>query len=290
MRGSVRWPLVAETLSRREKVLWVRNTVDRANTVYAQALGQFEDASVDVYHSRFRYADRSKRHRRVIDRFKDSARGSLLVATQVAEMSLDLSADLLVTDEAPVSALIQRMGRLNRRATLDQPATPKPAIVCALPESRHARLPYDQRDLDDSRRWVKALMDLGRPLSQRDLSDEFGRQSHGRTVDLHEANEVAEFFGVVGKTGLWRTVPGATRADGTTLSVLLERDLKAHANAHGSREPNGDWVRRHEVSIPFKPVMLGWKRVRGIRIAPSTDLLYDFDEQTAEGTGARWAS
>jgi CRISPR-associated endonuclease/helicase Cas3 len=285
------WPLVAETLSRpdKNKVLWVRNTVDRANCVYAHARERFKNASVDVYHSRFRYEDRSKRHRRVIDRFGDSDQGALLVATQVAEMSLDLSADLLLTDEAPVSALIQRMGRLNRRATPENPIPPKPAIVCALPEGEHARLPYDQGDIDDSRRWVKALMHLGRPLSQKDLSDEFGRQSHGRAVNRSEADEAAEFFGVVGKTGLWRTVPGTTRTDGTSLSVLLERDVKAHANAHGSREPNADWVRRHEVSIPFKRAMLAWKRVRGIRVAPSTELLYEFDEQTAEGTGARWA-
>jgi len=261
--------------------------------VYTQALEQLEqfgNSSVDVYHSRFRYEDRTKRHRRVIDRFKDPARGSLLVATQVAEMSLDLSADLLVTDEAPVSALIQRMGRLNRRAVPDKPTPPKPAVVCALPESTYAPLPYDQSDLDDSRRWVKTLIDLGRPLSQKDLSDEFGRQSRGTSVNLNDADEAAEFFGVVGKTGLWRTVPGTTRADGTTLSVLLERDIKVHANAHGSRDPNADWVRRHEVSIPFRPAILDWKRVRGIRVAPSTELLYDFDEQTAEGTGAEWAS
>jgi CRISPR-associated endonuclease/helicase Cas3 len=109
-------------------------------------------------------------------------------------------------------------------------------------------------------------------------------------VDVQAAREAAEFFGVAGKIGLWRTVPGTTRADGVTLSVLLERDVNAHVKERGSRDPNVDWVRRHEVSIPFKPQMLGWKRLRGIHIAPSSDLLYDFDDETAEGTGARWAS
>lgn len=285
------WPLVTETLSKSDnnKVLWVRNTVDRANRVYEQATKRCRDVNVDVYHSRFRYEDRSKRHRRVIDRFGDSDQAALLVTTQVAEMSLDLSADLLITDEAPISALIQRMGRLNRRATPENQMPPKLAIVCDLPEGEDARLPYEQDDLDDSRRWVKALTRLGRPLSQKDLSDEFGRQSQGRAVNRREADEAAEFFGVAGKTGLWRTVPGTTRADGTTLSVILERDLTTYANAHGGREPNADWVRRHEVSIPFRPGMLAWKRVRGIRVAPSTDLLYEFDEQTGEGTGAQWA-
>lgn len=283
------WPLVAETLSVRQKVLWVRNTVDRANAIYQQATALFKDASVDVYHSRFRYENRSTRHRRVIDRFGDTCRGSLLVATQVAEMSLDLSADLLITDAAPIPALIQRMGRLNRRATPER-LTPKSAVVCALPDGEHERLPYEQIDLDDSRRWVEALIELGRPLSQRDLSEEFCRRSRGGPADLVEASEAAEFFGVAGKTGLWRTVPGTTRADGNTLSVLLERDVETHAKAHGNRDPSAEWVRRHEVAIPFKPKMLAWRRVRGIRIAPSDQLIYDFDDETEEGTGAQWAS
>ena len=48
----------------------------------------------------------SVRHRRVIDDFKADGIAAILVATQVAEMSLDLSADLLITDIAPIPALI----------------------------------------------------------------------------------------------------------------------------------------------------------------------------------------
>ena len=39
---------------------------------------------------------------------------ALAITTQVCEMSLDMDADLLVTEECPVTALIQRMGRCNR--------------------------------------------------------------------------------------------------------------------------------------------------------------------------------
>src|SRR5699024_9311777 len=79
-----------------------------------------------LYHSRFKYVDRVQRHGDVIDAFR--APGSTLASTtQVAEMSLDLSADLLVTDLAPVPALIQRLGRLNRRARPGDP--PRSFIV-----------------------------------------------------------------------------------------------------------------------------------------------------------------
>ncbi|WP_204368568.1 CRISPR-associated helicase Cas3' [Neosynechococcus sphagnicola] len=121
------WKAVQKCLAGKGKVLWVRNRVDWANDIYHQAKHKaktnpdFAGVSINVYHSRLRYKDRSHRHRQVIDNFNQDGQAAFLVATQVAEMSLDLSADLLITDIAPVPSLIQRMGRLNRRATPEKP-------------------------------------------------------------------------------------------------------------------------------------------------------------------------
>ena len=78
-----------------------------------RAADRFADVAPLVYHSRFRYCDRVRQHGAVIDAFRGNA-PALAICSQVAEMSLDLSASLLVTDLAPVPALIQRLGRLNR--------------------------------------------------------------------------------------------------------------------------------------------------------------------------------
>jgi len=51
--------------------------------------------------------------------------GIIFVATQVVEVSLDISYDVLVTEVAPLDALVQRMGRVNRYGR--QP--PVPVII-----------------------------------------------------------------------------------------------------------------------------------------------------------------
>lgn len=93
------------------KVLWVANTVDRCIKIAKELNGE----NTFCYHSRFMYCDRVNRHREVVDAFNPSEKhGVIAITTQVCEMSLDLDADVLVTELAPASSLIQRMGRCNR--------------------------------------------------------------------------------------------------------------------------------------------------------------------------------
>jgi CRISPR-associated endonuclease/helicase Cas3 len=263
------------------KILWVRNRVDWANDTFARARERFPGKPIDVYHSRFRYKDRSARHRRVIDRFKRKGEPALLVATQVAEMSLDLSADLLITDEAPVPSLIQRLGRLNRSATPQRPSVPN-AVVVSVGSSDE--LPYAKETLGVSREWRGSLSQLHRALSQRDLAVQFESLDSAAGFDYKAAEENAYFFGVPDRSGLWRTRPGKTRGDGYTIAVLLGRDVAGL----GAKEPDSGWLRAHEVSIPFRQSVIGWSRRSGAPVAPKEAIAYDYDEATREGTGAQW--
>src|SRR5262249_31287276 len=81
------WRELHET--RRGKVLWICNTVNRA----IEAADRFRAAGLTpiLYHSRFRYIDRVERHSAVIEAFRRET-PALAVCTQVAEVSLDLSA------------------------------------------------------------------------------------------------------------------------------------------------------------------------------------------------------
>ena len=275
---------IEHCLSAGGKILWVRNRVEWANETYRICRERFGDCAVDVYHSRLRYKDRSIRHRRVIDSFKQKAGGAILVATQVAEMSLDLSADLLITDIAPIPSLIQRMGRLNRRLLPNTQGHAKPALICPLPSGEpNVELPYDSLQLGAAKQWIAALLENNEALSQRDLSEMFGRFSDDEAFDLEKAEQLACFF-----SGLWQTRPGNTRGEGHTISVILQTDKERWEQQYPHERPTSDWLLEHEVSIPIRDEAVKWDQFGGLRVAPSSRVAYDYDESTTDGTGARW--
>jgi CRISPR-associated endonuclease/helicase Cas3 len=94
------------------RVLWVVNQVSRAQTIAAKLTGL--GVPLVCYHSRFKLNDRVDRHRETVEAIKAGKPAAVAVTTQVCEMSLDIDADLLVTEEAPITSLIQRMGRCRR--------------------------------------------------------------------------------------------------------------------------------------------------------------------------------
>lgn len=272
---------VSGVLAEGGKVLWVANRVDDANAIYRECRERFANDYVQVYHSRFRYRDRSRRHREVIDRFSDPSCAALLVATQVAEMSLDLSADLLVTDLAPIPALVQRFGRLNRRATAGSGG--KAGLI--LPVSPGQELPYTRVDLSAASTWIDALIALGRPASQRDLSRLADELQPFADVDLRRAELEAVFF-----SGVWKTEVRSVRDAGHTISVILENDWHRWQSAHASEAtPPRDWLREYEVSIPIKDRVTAWnERAAYLPVAPASEVDYEWDEITQRGTGAAW--
>ena len=155
---------VQEELSRGGKVLWVSNTVNRTIAAYRRCSGLCE--SNTVYHSRFRYLDRIERHKEVIESFRTPG-PSIAWTSQVAEMSLDLSATLLVTDLAPIPAMIQRLGRLNRRArSVSDPIQTFIVIEPLADDGKILPLPYTKEQLTDAKEWIAKLPST---ISQKDL-------------------------------------------------------------------------------------------------------------------------
>lgn len=102
----------------RERTLVVLNTVARAQET-ALALRTLQpDVDVVLLHSRYRPSDRARQMDRALDTPRDE--GAIVVATQVIEAGVDLSAAVLVTEAAPFSSIVQRLGRCNRSGEHDE--------------------------------------------------------------------------------------------------------------------------------------------------------------------------
>jgi CRISPR-associated endonuclease/helicase Cas3 len=115
-----------------EAVLCVATTVGRAQQLQRLLRERLRDShEVKLLHGRFSGRDRNALETEVRDAVatRNTAadrRPIALVATQVVEVSLDVDFDVLFTDPAPLEALLQRFGRVNRSRRPE----PKDVVVC----------------------------------------------------------------------------------------------------------------------------------------------------------------
>lgn len=237
------WKRVQQELANGGKVLWVCNQVNTAIAVYEHAKSIGLNAL--LYHSRFRYGDRVKHHRAVVDGFKPDAPPVLAVATQVAEMSLDLSATLLVTQIADPAGLVQRLGRLNRRycgRALDAMFYPE--------DPKMVGFPYSQDELDAGLALVRSFSGQ---VNQSQLATWLEQ--------LHVQSQPKDHFVLL--DGKWRTYPAALREAGYTVTALLQQDQAMISTLKSSDLP------RYTVPLPTKDIQ-GWQRhKKGYLIAPA---------------------
>lgn len=247
----------AAALRDKAKILWVCNTVDRA----IAAADEVSDLGPLIYHSRFRYEDRVQRHGSVIDAFKSKEQAAVAVCTQVAEMSLDLSATLLITELAPVPALIQRLGRLNRRAKKGDSTCP--FLVYGPP----GELPYSPDELASARAW---LADLGAgKLSQADLSQGW---------EAHDAIRRPDYVASAWLDGGPATTVLELREATPGITVVLERDRTAIARGE---------MELMNTTLPMPPPPRGlnwreWPTIKGVPVAPEGNIDYH------KLRGAKW--
>ena len=108
-------PKIKKRLSKGQRVMVVCNTVKQAQNVFKELREIVVDDKAKLLHSRFILKDR-QRIEKELERIEKEPKGAdLLVGTQAVEVSLDIDFDCLFTEPAPIDALIQRFGRINRK-------------------------------------------------------------------------------------------------------------------------------------------------------------------------------
>ena len=138
-----------EAMPQRGMALALVNTVQRAQDLYRRfpngvpvaesgvRVGKRlnDGTTVLLFHARFPAEERQKREELVIKTFgPNGAREGrcILIATQVAEQSLDLDFDVMVSDLAPIDLILQRAGRLWRHSHPNRPVREPVLFIAGL--------------------------------------------------------------------------------------------------------------------------------------------------------------
>ncbi|MGY0196696.1 CRISPR-associated helicase Cas3' [Leptothrix sp. BB-4] len=239
--------LAVDAARRGARVLVVRNTVPAAvatlraveTLMASQQAGQpdllFRVAGVSTpHHSRYSREDRPLLDlalERGMGKVRQPIAGLIVIGTQTLEQSLDIDADLLITDLCPMDVLLQRVGRLHRHVRPSQadPVDPRPAgfeqpaawvltpaahdLAPLLQGARHGLGPIrrpdgldgvyiDLRMLEATRRLIDARPSRDIPADNRELVE---RATHPEALDAISAELGAAWqaFGqeVDGRTG-----------------------------------------------------------------------------------------
>lgn len=96
------------------------NTVDKAIQFYDNFIDRVVDKnSVVVYHARFTEPDKKRKEDLLIDMlgkkaWENGTAKGIAILTQIGEMSINISADLMVSELCPIDRLTQRAGRISR--------------------------------------------------------------------------------------------------------------------------------------------------------------------------------
>jgi CRISPR-associated endonuclease/helicase Cas3 len=142
-------------------ILVAANTVRKAQRVWQALQDRLGPERTLLLHSRFCGDDRLEKERALQDRLDATTGASepvAVVATQVIEVSLDLDFDRIITEPAPLEALVQRFGRVNRRGRKGENGI---VPVTVLTEPRDGQRIYDDRLIERGLAQLEAALERG---------------------------------------------------------------------------------------------------------------------------------
>ena len=166
--------VIDKAIQSNQKVLIVQNRVKTAQEVYQYIKEEYPFVPSLLLHSRFKRKDRNEKETDLLGvdaegnslrKFNTSAEACIVVSTQIVEVSLDISFDLMITECAPLDAMIQRFGRVNRKRSKDTIGKLKDIYVIAPLDNEKEARPYAPEILKKS---FEVLED-GKPLHEREL-------------------------------------------------------------------------------------------------------------------------
>jgi CRISPR-associated endonuclease/helicase Cas3 len=137
-----------------QSTLIYANTVKRAN-LYRDSLIELgvDESKIVLYHSRFILTDKKNIQSKVLsflgeDAWKNGDPNKIVIATQIAELSLNISADFIISDICPYDRFVQRMGRGSR---FDRSKVTDVLVIKPMKNGKLYALPYVNKKDDNNK-------------------------------------------------------------------------------------------------------------------------------------------
>ncbi|MDR1582656.1 MAG: CRISPR-associated helicase Cas3' [Prevotellaceae bacterium] len=159
--------VIHEAIKEKQKILIVCNRVKQAQELYLEIQKTYANIPKMLIHSQFKRVDRNKLEADLKTIYNDSKEACIVVSTQVVEVSLDISFDLMITECAPIDALIQRFGRINRERNEITIGHYKTIYVLQPPINENDAKPYKLETLQQT---FEILPD-GKLLKERNIQN-----------------------------------------------------------------------------------------------------------------------
>lgn len=142
-----------------KKVLIVCNTIAKAREIFDLLDEKIHLENRMLYHSQFILQDK-KNKEDLLENLKSKDNRFVAVCTQIVEVSLDIDFDVLYTENAPIDAIIQRLGRVNRRGEINK----------RFPDMQFAKV-IITRESEKSRKYVYKTLSNVLSLTYSNLSN-----------------------------------------------------------------------------------------------------------------------
>lgn len=170
---------ICKQTEKHNSILICCNTVNRAQHVYSKVKEKLGSSMKTLLiHSRFNLFDRLQKEKLIKTSTGtrcENRQSLLLVSTQVIEVSMDVDFDVIFTDPAPLEALIQRFGRVNRRRLKEW----APVFVFTKPDD--GQMIYDLRLIAGA---IEILKDNHeKTIDEESVSNWLDRIYHGDILD-----------------------------------------------------------------------------------------------------------
>lgn len=168
--------IISKSIEENKKMLIVVNTIKESQEIFKSLRDKYPEVPILLLHSKFKRSDRNLKEKSLLGlndsgesvyEFNTSEEACIVVATQIVEVSLDISFDVMITQAAPLDALIQRFGRVNRKRSKGTIGFYMDIYVVSPPEDEKDARPYDHEILKRS----FEILPNGKLLEEKELQE-----------------------------------------------------------------------------------------------------------------------